>query len=167
MKSWFTAFLVAAVLAATGCVRRDDVSVVSVRVADFTIGTSPSVVLAAEVENRSGCDITVRDIAFMATDAAGETIGRVVGPEQVVVPRKSAGEVTVPLRIRLDSPLGILGLIGDWEDASRELRFSGGATVRAGLLKKRVKIEDMTLDELRDSLSEFAGGDMGSATIDI
>ncbi len=167
MKRWITAFWVVAVLAAAGCVRRDDVSVVSVRVADFAIGTSPSVVLAAEVENRSGCDITVRDISFMATDAAGETIGRVVGPEQIVVPRRSSSEVTVPLRIRLDSPLGILGLIGDWENASREMRFSGGATVRAGLLKKRFKVVDMTLDELRDSLSEFAGGDVESAAIDI
>ena len=65
-----------------------------------------------------------------------------------MLPRKSDGIVTLPLTVRFNGPLGALGMYSVFTKGLEGVTVSGHATVKAGWVKKKWDIPEMSLDEL-------------------
>ncbi len=136
------------------CIKEDDIKFHKLE--DMSVSVGPTTVINAvvSVENSSRRNVRVSDAAFRVTDRENNEIGTVTVPGQLRIPKRSTTSIAVPIRIRLSNPLLGLGLLSDMEKNAKRLYVTGDVVVRAGLLKKKIKIKDMPLSEF---MSIFTG----------
>lgn len=135
---------VAVSLAVSGCVRSSDI--VFHGIDDVSLSMK-SLSLVLDVENSSGSKITVRDMTVSVTDGSGATIVKALAEGDVVVPKRSRSDVTVPLKLSLNSPLRAMALLGASDDVAESLYVTLNATVKLGCVRKRLNIEKVPLSE--------------------
>ncbi len=133
-----------------GCINEDDLKFH--RVENLSVSTVVNAVIV--VENSSGRNITVSDAMFRVFDRENNEIGILTVADELHLPKKSTTSLAVPIRIRLTNPLVGLGLLSNIEENARNMTVTGNFRVKAGMLKKNFKVNDMPLSEF---LSIFEG----------
>lgn len=141
-------------LAASGCIRQDDISFHGVRDVDVRVQSSPRIRAVLDIENVSRHNITVSDAVCMITDADGNAIGKAMIEETLTLPKRSRIDLSVPVRITIENPLKGFAILADPDGNADYLRVSASATLKAGCLKKKIRIEDIPLAALVDYLSK-------------
>ncbi len=142
-------------LLSAGCIRQDDLRIHDIKDVSVSIGTAPSVNAVVVVENTLRREIRISDALFRVTDREGNEIGTLTVAGELRIPGKSITGLAVPLRVRLTNPMFGLGLLGNIEKSAQQLMVNGSARIKAGMFKKKLKVENMPLSEF---LSIFTGG---------
>lgn len=146
-KCCIVAAAVVALMSLQGCIRKDSIVFHGISDVDVSLQASPRVNAVLLVENTSGRDITVRDVAFELTGRDGGRIGKAMVDGDLRLPKHARTELYVPLQCSLDNPLKALSLLGDIGGNAPLLYVSGGVTVKAGCLKKRFRAEMVPLSD--------------------
>lgn len=156
MKRTINTIIAAAVLAfmLTGCIREDAVVFRGVSDVDFSLKGSPRISAVLEAENKSNRNISLRDAAFSVTTPEGSTIGKVMLEDELFIPKRSVTSLYVSLKVSIDNPFKVLALLGDLENDSPTLFVNGSVTVKAGCIKKKIRVKEMPL---RDFITRIQG----------
>lgn len=124
------------------CISADDINVKGIESFELKSLTRPSLVI--DVENRSGKNISLAGGRFMLErDSVG--IVEVMLAEEVVVPRKSDGLVTVPLQVRVTDPLVLLSISLGGRLITDDMTVSGEVVAKAGAMSRKFEYEHMPL----------------------
>lgn len=142
----------AVIMTATGCIRRDAIRFNGITDMNVSLQTSPRVDAVLLVENTSGYNVSIRDIAFNVTDKQGNLIGKVIVTQELSLPKRSETQLLVPLKISITNPLKGLALLTNIERNASTLFVSGSATVKAGWMKKTIRVENISLAEFTNYL---------------
>jgi predicted RecA/RadA family phage recombinase len=141
-------------LVLTGCIKAEDLQFRQVEDLSVSIGSTTAVNAVVVMDNNSGSNVRISDAMFHVTDMEGNEIGTVTVAGELLLPKRSTTSVAVPLRIRLSNPLAGLEMMSNIEENAKKMRVNGSAKVKAGILKKKFKVEDVPLSEI---ISIFTG----------
>lgn len=139
----------------SGCIKADAVKFHSVKSTSFTLSGMPKVNIVAQVENTSRKNITIEDVKFHLHNTKGDEIAVIFIREGIVIPKKALTDVSIPLTIELPNIFMIKPLLEKLKKGSPDIFVSGGATTKAGCMKKKLKINNMPLPELMRTLEQF------------
>lgn len=142
----------AVIMTATGCMRRDAIKFNGIVDMDVSLQASPRVDAVLSVENISGYNVFIRDVAFNVTDDKGGLIGKVIVTQELLLPKRSETQLLVPLKITITNPLKGLAILTDIERNASKLFVSGSATLKAGWMKKTIRVENISLAEFTNYL---------------
>lgn len=141
-----TLILLVALLAS--CVGRDDVSFTGVNSYELKLPSAVDVSLG--VENRSGTKLLLRScelqVYYRGNDFMKVTLA---GP--ATVPAHFAGNVPLSFRLGMDNPLSALMVMGNPRRAAESMTVSGEIIVRAGIKRKKIKIDNQPVKQLMTS----------------
>ena len=152
-KVWIVAVFA---LAAVSCVRMEDISCDGVESVEVrSLGASRSLVeVSVRASNASG-----------AADRGETTLLRASVDEKVRLPRRSEeATVRIPVEIRFEGGLlGALGAMGTLSSGARGTTVSGEVVLKAGMMRKKYKVERMDTDaflrqfgiDLSEMMEEF------------
>lgn len=143
-----------ALVLSTGCIRKDAVKILGISDVNVSLKGTPSVDFVLNAENTSGRNITISNAVLELSDAGENRIARIMAGSDIFIPKRSITEIAVPLRISIDNALAGLALLGNLEQNLKTLYVSGCVTVKAGCLRKNVKIERMLVS---DFINRFGG----------
>lgn len=152
----FSAVLSIVLLA--GCVKENDVTFHGVDDVKISYKGNIKIEVLAHIENEAGSNITLKEASMWLTDKSGNRLTELVFPEKVVVPKRSDGIVSIPMYIKNSNLFGVLALVGEIGDNPDNVFVEGKVVVRAGLMRKKFKLERMTLQRF---VSYVGGGDIG------
>ena len=158
-KVWIVAVFA---LAAVSCVRMEDISCDGVESVEVrSLGASRSLV---EVSNASGAAVSIVR-ADLTLDRGETTLLRASVDEKVRLPRRSEeATVRIPVEIRFEGGLlGALGAMGTLSSGARGTTVSGEVVLKAGMMRKKYKVERMDTDaflrqfgiDLSEMMEEF------------
>ena len=151
-KVWIVAVFA---LAAVSCVRMEDISCDGVESVEVrSLGASRSLVeVSVRASNASGAAVSIV--------RADLTLDR----EKVRLPRRSEeATVRIPVEIRFEGGLlGALGAMGTLSSGARGTTVSGEVVLKAGMMRKKYKVERMDTDaflrqfgiDLSEMMEEF------------
>ena len=150
-KVWIVAVFA---LAAVSCVRMEDISCDGVESVEVrSLGASRSLVEVSIVR----ADLTL--------DRGETTLLRASVDEKVRLPRRSEeATVRIPVEIRFEGGLlGALGAMGTLSSGARGTTVSGEVVLKAGMMRKKYKVERMDTDaflrqfgiDLSEMMEEF------------
>ena len=153
-KVWIVAVFA---LAAVSCVRMEDISCDGVESVEVrSLGASRSLVEVSAVS-------IVR--ADLTLDRGETTLLRASVDEKVRLPRRSEeATVRIPVEIRFEGGLlGALGAMGTLSSGARGTTVSGEVVLKAGMMRKKYKVERMDTDaflrqfgiDLSEMMEEF------------
>ena len=115
--------------------------------------------LLIEVDNNSGLDITLSDLAAEVYTRSGKKVATVglatrIGKARPVIHRKTSEEVEVPLKIDFDSPLSAITLLAMsmQEYGEKGYTVDYDLTLKAGCIKKRFREDNVPVKELLNRL---------------
>lgn len=133
--------LFATVILLSSCVSADKIKVLDV---SEPLTKSPTeFVLSVTVENNNGQNIKLKDAKFdISLD--GRVLARAITGETIVIPRKRTSEIEIPIRLSIRDLVGIVALSQD-ADRIDQLKISGSVIVKAGMLRKRYEVDNVSL----------------------
>lgn len=149
MKKILLLTLIAVTVLMSSCVNPDKISFGGIESIQIK-GVSTSQVgldIGINTANRSSHNITLTDLKIDLNKTNVKLLS-ITLPDKSVLPRKSDGIVTLPLTVRFNGPLGALGMYSVFTKGLEGVTVSGHATVKAGWVKKKWDIPEMSLDEL-------------------
>lgn len=149
MKKILLLTLIAVTVLMSSCVNPDKISFGGIESIQIK-GVSTSQVgldIGINTANRSSHNITLTDLQIDVKRQGSNQLS-ILLREQSLIPRKSAGMVTLPLTVRFNGILGALGAYSTLSKGLEGVTVSGHATVKAGWFKKKWDIPEMPLDEL-------------------
>lgn len=94
----------------------------------------------AVVENSSRRTVRITEGRFTLHTSAGD-VATVLLRDEIIIPRRATTEVETVLRVQLENPLAALGAL------SGDMLVSGEAMVRAGAMRKKVKLVNKPVSE--------------------
>ena len=99
------------------------------------------------VGNTSGTTITIREARFTVRGPSSR-IGEAMLAGPVKIRRRSSGRIVLLFRLRAADPIAFVSIL-EGEDPSRldGLTVSGTVTVRAGLARKKITVDEVPLSE--------------------
>ena len=115
-------------------------------------------ILKMTVANDSRARLTVRNGQLTVRDEKGE-IARIAMDEEVVLKKKTATEIALPLTVRFTGGLGSVSAIPRLSADPGNLLLDGEIRVRGGSLGRKLKIQNMPLDDFLEMLGA-ANGDI-------
>lgn len=149
--------LLGVILSLTSCMSPDDIQIISFD--DAEIVSSSQVNLTFTVENKSGRDVKVSDIKlYLSKD--GEELVKGFTEDEVVIKRRSRGEVVLPLRVRVTNFGAIISLAfsGDVDSLKEGLTTRGVATVSIGGRSRTFVLDSLEelpiMDVIEDLISD-------------
>ena len=158
-KVWIVAVFA---LAAVSCVRMEDISCDGVESVEVrSLGASRSLVeVSVRASNASGAAVSIVR-ADLTLDRGETTLLRASVDEKVRLPRRSE-EATVEIRFE-GGLLGALGAMGTLSSGARGTTVSGEVVLKAGMMRKKYKVERMDTDaflrqfgiDLSEMMEEF------------
>ena len=166
-KVWIVAVFA---LAAVSCVRMEDISCDGVESVEVrSLGASRSLVeVSVRASNASGAavsGVTRFAVSRMTLDRGETTLLRASVDEKVRLPRRSEeATVRIPVEIRFEGGLlGALGAMGTLSSGARGTTVSGEVVLKAGMMRKKYKVERMDTDaflrqfgiDLSEMMEEF------------
>ena len=171
-KVWIVAVFA---LAAVSCVRMEDISCDGVESVEVrSLGASRSLVeVSVRASNASGAAVSIVR-ADLTLDRGETTLLRASVDEKVRLPRRSEeATVRIPVEIRFAGGLlGALGAMGTLSSGARGTTVSGEVVLKAGMMRKKYKVERMDTDaflrqfgiDLSEMMEEFGllNGNFGS-----
>ena len=149
MKKILLLTLIAVTVLMSSCVNPDKISFGGIESIQIK-GVSTSQVgldIGINTANRSSHNITLTDLKIDLNKSNVKLLS-ITLRDKSVLPRKSDGIVTLPLTVRFNGPLGALGMYSVFTKGLEGVTVSGHATVKAGWVKKKWDIPEMSLDEL-------------------
>lgn len=149
MKKILLLTLIAITVLMSSCVNPDKISFGGIESIQIK-GVSTSQVgldIGINTANRSSHNITLTDLKIDLNKTNVKLLS-ITLRDKSVLPRKSDGIVTLPLTVRFNGPLGALGMYSVFTKGLEGVTVSGHATVKAGWVKKKWDIPEMSLDEL-------------------
>ena len=149
MKKILLLTLIAVTVLMSSCVNPDKISFGGIESIQIK-GVSTSQVgldIGINTANRSSHNITLTDLKIDLNKTNVKLLS-ITLRDKSVLPRKSDGIVTLPLTVRFNGPLGALGMYSVFTKGLEGVTDSGHATVKAGWVKKKWDIPEMSLDEL-------------------
>jgi LEA14-like dessication related protein len=149
MKKILLLTLIAVTVLMSSCVNPDKISFGGIESIQIK-GVSTSQVgldIGINTANRSSHNITLTDLKIDLNKTNVKLLS-ITLRDKSVLPRKSDGIVTLPLTVRFNGPLGALGMYSVFTKGLEGVTVSGHATVKAGWVKKKWDIPEMSLDEL-------------------
>ena len=149
MKKILLLTLIAVTVLMSSCVNPDKISFGGIESIQIK-GVSTSQVgldIGINTANRSSHNITLTDLKIDLNKTNVKLLS-ITLRDKSVLPRKSDGIVTLPLTVRFNGPLGALGMYSVFTKGLEGVTISGHATVKAGWVKKKWDIPEMSLDEL-------------------
>ena len=149
MKKILLLTLIAVTVLMSSCVNPDKISFGGIESIQIK-GVSTSQVgldIGINTANRSSHNITLTDLKIDLNKTKVKLLS-ITLRDKSVLPRKSDGIVTLPLTVRFTGPLGALGMYSVFTKGLEGVTVSGHATVKAGWVKKKWDIPEMSLDEL-------------------
>lgn len=149
MKKILLLTLIAVTVLMSSCVNPDKISFGGIESIQIK-GVSTSQVgldIGINTANRSSHNITLTDLKIDLNKTNVKLLS-ITLRDKSVLPRKSDGIVTLPLTVRFNGPLGALGMYSVFTKGLEGVTVSGQATVKAGWVKKKWDIPEMSLDEL-------------------
>ena len=149
MKKILLLTLIAVTVLMSSCVNPDKISFGGIESIQIK-GVSTSQVgldIGINTANRSSHNITLTDLKIDLNKTNIKLLS-ITLRDKSVLPRKSDGIVTLPLTVRFNGPLGALGMYSVFTKGLEGVTVSGHATVKAGWVKKKWDIPEMSLDEL-------------------
>lgn len=149
MKKILLLTLIAVTVLMSSCVNPDKISFGGIESIQIK-GVSTSQVgldTGINTANRSNHNITLTDLKIDLNKTKVKLLS-ITLRDKSVLPRKSDGIVTLPLTVRFNGPLGALGMYSVFTKGLEGVTVSGHATVKAGWVKKKWDIPEMSLDEL-------------------
>lgn len=149
MKKILLLTLIAVTVLMSSCVNPDKISFGGIESIQIK-GVSTSQVgldIGINTVNRSSHNITLTDLKIDLNKTKVKLLS-ITLRDKSVLPRKSDGIVTLPLTVRFNGPLGALGMYSVFTKGLEGVTVSGHATVKAGWVKKKWDIPEMSLDEL-------------------
>lgn len=149
MKKILLLTLIAVTVLMSSCVNPDKISFGGIESIQIK-GVSTSQVgldIGINTANRSSHSITLTDLKIDLNKTNVKLLS-ITLRDKSVLPRKSDGIVTLPLTVRFNGPLGALGMYSVFTKGLEGVTVSGHATVKAGWVKKKWDIPEMSLDEL-------------------
>lgn len=142
-KVWIVAVFA---LAAVSCVRMEDISCDGVESVEVrSLGASRSLVeVSVRASNASGAAVSIVR-ADLTLDRGETTLLRASVDEKVRLPRRSEeATVRIPVEIRFEGGLlGALGTMGTLSSGARGTTVSGEVVLKAGMMRKKYKVERM------------------------
>ncbi len=162
-KVWIVAVFA---LAAVSCVRMEDISCDGVESVEVrSLGASRSLVeVSVCASNASGAAVSIVR-ADLTLDRGETTLLRASVDEKVRLPRRSEeATVRIPVEIRFEGGLlGALGAMGTLSSGARGTTVSGEVVLKAGMMRKKYKVERMDTDaflrqfgiDLSEMMEEF------------
>jgi hypothetical protein len=150
MKKLLLLFLPLMLLAS--CVSEKDIDIKGVSDVKYDLLLNgANVDFSFAIANRSAHKVKIQD-GMMTVSYDGAEVLNVYMRDKVVIPRRSDGQVSLPLRVRLaDNSLAALSLFLSDVDVSK-FTLSGSAVVKAGWGRKKTVFQDVALSEI---LSNF------------
>lgn len=149
MKKILLLTLIAVTVLMSSCVNPDKISFGGIESIQIK-GVSTSQVgldIGINTANSSSHNITLTDLKIDLNKTNVKLLS-ITLRDKSVLPRKSDGIVTLPLTVRFNGPLGALGMYSVFTKGLEGVTVSGHATVKAGWVKKKWDIPEMSLDEL-------------------
>lgn len=149
MKKILLLTLIAVTVLMSSCVNPDKISFGGIESIQIK-GVSTSQVgldIGINTANRSSHNITLTDLKIDLNKTNVKLLS-ITLRDKSVLPRKCDGIVTLPLTVRFNGPLGALGMYSVFTKGLEGVTVSGHATVKAGWVKKKWDIPEMSLDEL-------------------
>lgn len=149
MKKILLLTLIAVTVLMSSCVNPDKISFGGIESIQIK-GVSTSQVgldIGINTANRSNHNITLTDLQIDVKRQGSNQLS-ILLREQSLIPRKSAGMVTLPLTVRFNGILGALGAYSTFSKGLEGVTVSGYATIKAGWMKKRFDVPEMPLEEL-------------------
>lgn len=149
MKKILLLTLIAVTVLMSSCVNPDKISFGGIESIQIK-GVSTSQVgldIGINTANRSSHNITLTDLKIDLNKTNVKLLS-ITLRDKSVLPRKSDGIVTLPLTVRFNGPLGALGMYSVFTKGLEGVTVSGHATIKAGWVKKKWDIPEMSLDEL-------------------
>lgn len=149
MKKILLLTLIAVTVLMSSCVNPDKISFGGIESIQIK-GVSTSQVgldIGINTANKSSHNITLTDLKIDLNKTKVKLLS-ITLRDKSVLPRKSDGIVTLPLTVRFNGPLGALGMYSVFTKGLEGVTVSGHATVKAGWVKKKWDIPEMSLDEL-------------------
>lgn len=149
MKKILLLTLIAVTVLMSSCVNPDKISFGGIESIQIK-GVSTSQVgldIGINTANRSSHNITLTDLKIDLNKTNVKLLS-ITLRDKSVLPRTSDGIVTLPLTVRFNGPLGALGMYSVFTKGLEGVTVSGHATVKAGWVKKKWDIPEMSLDEL-------------------
>lgn len=149
MKKILLLTLIAVTVLMSSCVNPDKISFGGIESIQIK-GVSTSQVgldIGINTANRSSHNITLTDLQIDVKRQGSNQLS-ILLREQSLIPRKSAGMVTLPLTVRFNGILGALGAYSTFSKGLEGVTVSGYATIKAGWMKKRFDVPEMPLEEL-------------------
>lgn len=149
MKKILLLTLIAVTVLMSSCVNPDKISFGGIESIQIK-GVSTSQVgldIGINTANRSSHNITLTDLKIDLNKTKVKLLS-ITLRDKSVLPRKSDGVVIFPLVIRFNGLLGALGAYSTFSKGLEGVTVSGHATVKAGWVKKKWDIPEMSLDEL-------------------
>lgn len=162
-KVWIVAVFA---LAAVSCVHMEDISCDGVESVEVrSLGASRSLVeVSVRASNASGAAVSIVR-ADLTLDRGETTLLRASVDEKVRLPRRSEeATVRIPVEIRFEGGLlGALGTMGTLSSGARGTTVSGEVVLKAGMMRKKYKVERMDTDaflrqfgiDLSEMMEEF------------
>ncbi|HJB84753.1 MAG TPA: hypothetical protein IAA13_04515 [Candidatus Alistipes merdigallinarum] len=138
-------WLLLSVFLFASCVRISDLSYDGIESVEVvSVGMNQSAVdLFVRASNVSGTNLTVVK-AELTLDRDGVRLAQVEVGEKVKLPKRFEGTVRVPVKIRIEGGLfGMASIASVLSNRGVGTTVSGEVVVKAGLAKKRFKIENM------------------------
>lgn len=149
MKKILLLTLIAVTVLMSSCVNPNKISFGGIESIQIK-GVSTSQVgldIGINTVNRSSHNITLTDLKIDLYKTKVKLLS-ITLRDKSVLPRKSDGIVILPLTVRFNGPLGALGMYSVFTKGLEGVTVSGHATVKAGWVKKKWDIPEMSLDEL-------------------
>lgn len=149
MKKILLLTLIAVTVLMSSCVNPDKISFGGIESIQIK-GVSTSQVgldIGINTANRSNHNITLTNLQIDVKRQGSNQLS-ILLREQSLIPRKSAGMVTLPLTVRFNGILGALGAYSTFSKGLEGVTVSGYATIKAGWMKKRFDVPEMPLEEL-------------------
>lgn len=149
MKKILLLTLIAVTVLMSSCVNPDKISFGGIESIQIK-GVSTSQVgldIGINTANRSNHNITLTDLKIDLNKTKVKLLS-ITLRDKSVLPRKSDGVVIFPLVIRFNGLLGALGAYSTFSKGLEGVTVSGYATIKAGWMKKRFDVPEMSLDEL-------------------
>lgn len=138
-------WLLLSVFLFASCVRMSDLSYDGIESVEVvSVGVNQSAVdLFVRASNASGTNLTVVK-AELTLNRDGVRLAQAEVDEKVKLPKRFDGTIRIPVKIRIEGGfLGVASIASVLSNCGVGTTVSGEVVVKAGLAKKKYKIEDM------------------------
>lgn len=162
-KYFAAAAVLAMLLLAQGCVKKDALKIHGVEDISISMQGGTRINALLRVENTSGSNMKLLRVDCEVSDMQGRVIAELTVEDEVHIPKRTVTNVLLPMKVTLVDPIAGLRLFRDIDGMSRKAMVSGTATVKYGCMKRKHDFENVPLSKIMESFDP--GGPMKTPRI--